>query len=75
MISHRHIIQVFFCTDNIINKYYSATLLNSLCSLFSGHIIWEVSASNKTQALHNRESMYYEKNIYIYYQWEGYRLS
>ena len=75
MISHRHTVQVLFCTDSIINKHYSVTLLNSLCSLFLSHIIWEVSALNKTQALHNRESIYYEKNIYTHCQWEDHRLS
>ena len=75
MISHRYTDQVLFCINNIINKHHSVTLLNSLCSLFSDHIIWEVSASNKTQALHNRESTYYEKNIYTHCQWEDHRLS
>ena len=75
MISYRHTVWVLFCTDDIINKHHSVTLLNSLCSLFSDHMIWEVSASNKTQALHNRESMCYEENIYMHCQWEDHRLS
>ena len=75
MVSHRHTVWVLFCTDNIIDKYYSATLLNSFCSLFSDHMIWEVSAPNKTQALHNREPMCYGKNIYTHCQWEGHRSS
>ena len=75
MVSYRHTVQVLLCTDNIINKHYSAILLNSFCSLFLDHMIWEVSASNKTQALHNRESMCYEKNIYTHHQWEDHRSS
>ena len=75
MVSHRHTVWVLPCTDDIMNKHHSATLLDPLCSLFLGHMIWEVPALNKTQALHNREPTCYGENTYMHCQWEGHRLS